>query len=251
MTGDRSIVHKLQKLNLSHKGISSVLLVIQLLRVPFLTLCHVPLCLLISASFVAMEIFSVIVTPVDLCASLESVIKNRKWQNLIMSHFCHINEWHVYHNLTGFIRHAVWIERTIGWKEMLKVIFILLLRTQALHLILNHIFYVCTGDESYSKDCYIGISGLVFALNVISNMSLAGYWEVPLSNGSILYLSKSFMGWLDLFLVQFPLPTSSFVGHTAGIMAGLSYQGTYLSQYGPVKFTEATEYESEQDTGDS
>lgn len=39
--------------------------------------------------------------------------------------------------------------------------------------------------------------------------------------------------------------TFEIAGHTAGILAGLSYQRTYLSKYGPVKFSDSSENESE------
>ncbi|KAG5448342.1 Rhomboid- protein 4, variant 2 [Clonorchis sinensis] len=180
-------------------------------------------------------LFVIIKAPAEFCSSLHTLILDGKWQNLIMSHFCHLNEWHIYHNLTGFIRHAVWVEVLVGWRSALVVFLHLMVRSQILHLFINHLLYILTEDEAYSKDCFIGISGLVFAINVLSNLSVKGTWEFQLTNGRIFRIPKAAIAWGDLFLIQFPVPTSSLVGHLAGVFAGLSYQSTFFKRYGPIQ----------------
>ncbi|KAA3673731.1 rhomboid domain-containing protein 1 [Paragonimus westermani] len=130
------------------------------------------------------------------------------------------------------------MERMIGYKSFIRVLTDLMFRSQLFHLILNNVLYIWTSNESYANDCYIGISGLVFAINVLSNFSIKGHWDVATPLGTRLHLSKSFIAWLDLFFIQFPIPTSSLVGHCAGVLAGLSYKTEYFEKHGPINFNE-------------
>ncbi|KAF7257583.1 hypothetical protein EG68_05202 [Paragonimus skrjabini miyazakii] len=238
MHTDQSHWHKLQRLNVSHHGIALCLLVVQSLRIPLSLYTKAPICSALVTTFIITEAFGHAKSPIRFCVSLQSLIIKAKWYNIFVSHFCHVNEWHLYHNLTGFIRHAVYMEKMIGCKNLIKVLVDLLFRSQLFHLILNNVLYIWTSDEGYANDCYIGISGLVFAINVLSNFSIKGHWEVATPLGTRLHISKSLIAWLDLFLIQFPIPTSSFVGHCAGVLAGLSYKTAYFEKYGPINFNE-------------
>lgn len=228
--------HRILQLNVTHRGIALCLLFVQILRTSPLMLIKTPVCDTIILSLMVMEMTHLNKTPSKFCASLHSTVRLGKWHNLLASHFCHLNEWHLYHNLTGLLRHAIWFERQIGWRSMCYISANLLFRSQIFHLLLNHLFYVLTKDEAYARDCYIGISGLVFAINVLSNLSTKGHWILCSPFGSRICIQKSWVAWLDLFLIQFPLPTSSFLGHAAGIIAGISYQSTFFERYGPICF---------------
>ncbi|CAL8072202.1 unnamed protein product [Calicophoron daubneyi] len=207
-------IHKLQKLNFSYNGIALCLLGVQILRIPFANLLHSPACDILAILLILIQSFHLLEDPIQFCASIETVVQQKKWTNVLLSHFCHINEWHVYHNLTGFLRNAVWIENYIGWQQTLNVFFILMVRSQIVHLFSNRILYYLTDDEVYAADCFIGISGLVFALNVITCLATDGSFDLTLPVMGEFHIKKSVLAWLDLLLIQFPLPTSSFVGES-------------------------------------
>ncbi|CAL8072200.1 unnamed protein product [Calicophoron daubneyi] len=125
-----------------------------------------------------------------------------------------------------------------------------MVRSQIVHLFSNRILYYLTDDEVYAADCFIGISGLVFALNVITCLATDGSFDLTLPVMGEFHIKKSVLAWLDLLLIQFPLPTSSFVGHVAGALAGLSYQRAFFERYGTIHTLDSSTT-SETDTGES
>ena len=65
-------------------------------------------------------------------------------------------------------------------------------------------------DPSYLDQCAVGFSSVIFALKVLVNSD---------SFASMLDLSV----WSELLIIQLLVPNASFIGHLAGILAGIAY----------------------------
>ena len=65
-------------------------------------------------------------------------------------------------------------------------------------------------DTSYLDQCAVGFSSVIFALKVLVNSD---------SVASMLDLSV----WSELLIIQLLVPNASFIGHLAGILAGIAY----------------------------
>ena len=65
-------------------------------------------------------------------------------------------------------------------------------------------------DPSYLDQCAVGFSSVIFALKVLVNSD---------SVASMLDMSV----WSELLIIQLLVPNASFIGHLAGILAGIAY----------------------------
>ena len=65
-------------------------------------------------------------------------------------------------------------------------------------------------DPSYLDQCAVGFSSVIFALKVLVNSdSLASIFDLS--------------AWSELLIIQLLVPNASFIGHLAGILAGVAY----------------------------
>ena len=89
------------------------------------------------------------------------------------------------------------------------------------------------GIRSALRSCAIGASGVIFALLVVDNaasargasssVSLLGRAEVP----------APLVPWLLLLVIQVAVPSASFVGHVAGVLAGEAWALGLLGRFSP------------------
>ena len=97
----------------------------------------------------------------------------------------------------------------------------LTLTTGILHLLLSVLVGLVSPSlaPGLMNSCAVGFSGVLFALkSVLSSRPEAAWSEV---HG--VRLPGKYVAWAELFLVQLLLPDASFLGHLAGILAGLAH----------------------------
>jgi len=89
-----------------------------------------------------------------------------------------------------------------------------------LYMILPYIIMYWLGIEllSYSHQCAVGFSGVLFAMKVVLNYNSEGYTQYWGLNIPMKYLA-----WFELLLIQIVTPNASLLGHLCGILMGLLY----------------------------
>ena len=70
---------------------------------------------------------------------------------------------------------------------------------------------------------YFDVAGVVFALKVITTMETSYYTQTSIAG---IRMPSKYAPWAELVLIHILVPNASFMGHLAGILAGLTYTST-------------------------
>ncbi|KAM6946346.1 rhomboid-related protein 4 [Aplochiton taeniatus] len=153
------------------------------------------------------------------CISVQQAYWRGDWRRLLLSPLHHVDDWHLYFNMASFLWKGIRLERRLGgaWFAYLLAVFSVL--TGMGYLLLEAGLTELTQDSSYSMQCAVGFSGVLFGLKVLSNHYHPGgvtyIMGVPVAN--------RYASWAELVLIHVTSPGTSFVGHLAGILVGLLY----------------------------
>ncbi|KAI4887206.1 hypothetical protein NFI96_012643 [Prochilodus magdalenae] len=153
------------------------------------------------------------------CVSVQQAYWSGDWYRLLLSPFHHVDDWHLYFNMVSLLWKGIKLETRLGgaWFAYLLSVFSLL--TGLVYLLLEAGLTELTEDPSYSMQCAVGFSGVLFALKVVNNHYNPGgvkyVMGVPVAN--------RYACWVELILIHIMNPGTSFVGHLAGILVGLLY----------------------------
>jgi len=111
------------------------------------------------------------------------------------------------------------LEKHFGSERFLVMVVSVLFMSQAIYLGLAVAMAVLLGLPSTMQGCAVGFSGVLFALKVVLSFQLPPHmqsmWGIP--------IHSRYAAWLELVLIQFIAPQASWVGHLAGILAGLAW----------------------------
>ncbi|XP_028816968.1 rhomboid-related protein 4 isoform X1 [Denticeps clupeoides] len=153
------------------------------------------------------------------CVSVQTAYWHRDWRRLILSPFHHVDDWHLYFNMASLLWKGIKLERRLGgaWFAYLLSVFSLL--TGSMYLLLEAVLTEVTGDGSYSMQCAVGFSGVLFGLKVVNNY----YHPGGVTHVMGFLVSNRYACWVELVLIHIMSPGTSFVGHLAGILVGLLY----------------------------
>lgn len=165
-------------------------------------------------------LFLVPLSPImQACISVQQAYWHGDWRRLLLSPLHHIDDWHLYCNMASFLWKGIRLERRLGsaWFTYLLAVFSVL--TGVGYLLLEAGLSELTQDPSYSMQCAVGFSGVLFGLKVLSNHYHPGgityIMGIPVAN--------RYVSWVELVLIHITSPGTSFVGHLAGILVGLLY----------------------------
>ncbi|TRY91400.1 hypothetical protein DNTS_031517, partial [Danionella cerebrum] len=153
------------------------------------------------------------------CLSVREAYWSRDWSRLLLSPFHHVDDMHLYFNMASLLWKGIRLERKLGgaWFGYLLPVFSLL--TGLVYLLLETGLTHLTEDSSYSQECAVGFSGVLFGLKVVNNHYYPGgatyIMGMPIAN--------RYACWVELVLIHVLNPGTSFVGHLAGILVGLLY----------------------------
>lgn len=154
------------------------------------------------------------------CVSAQHVWFNGDWKRLLFAAFYHLNDFHLYFNMTSFVWKGISLEGRMGSSKFLYILAVFTVLTNVVLVGLDLALANITGNFSYIHTCAAGFSGVIFALKVLTTYNLPsgvsmvmGMFPVPMR----------WACWAELVLIQLLVPNASFTGHLAGILVGLMY----------------------------
>ncbi|RZF42036.1 hypothetical protein LSTR_LSTR006629 [Laodelphax striatellus] len=160
----------------------------------------------------------------DVCISGHNVWNKRQFNRLVLSLFEHGDDMHLYFNMVSLLLKGSSLEKRYKSLNFLILMTILSLMTSVIYVALAMAATEAFDDYSYMKSCAIGFSGVLFALKVVtthesapSYMYIEGF-SVP----------SRYAAWVELIAIHLAVPNASFLGHLAGILAGILYTKTFL-----------------------
>ncbi|XP_042595826.1 rhomboid-related protein 4 isoform X1 [Cyprinus carpio] len=153
------------------------------------------------------------------CLSVREAYLYRDWSRLLLSPFHHADDMHLYFNMASLLWKGIKLERKLGgaWFAYLLSVFSLL--TGLVYLLLETGLTHMTEDSSYSLQCAVGFSGVLFGLKVVNNHYHPGGATYIMG----LPIANRYSCWVELILIHIMNPGTSFIGHLAGILVGLLY----------------------------
>ncbi|KAJ9574519.1 hypothetical protein L9F63_008313, partial [Diploptera punctata] len=158
----------------------------------------------------------------EVCISAEAIIKQRDYRRLFLSIVEHGSDMHLYYNMISFLVKGRSLERRYGSTNFAFLLVMISALTSAMYVGLGAGLAKFLQDDYYMMSCAIGFSGVIFALKVLTSS------EQP--NGSEyiagMWIPKKYAAWVELLIIHLLVPNASFMGHLAGILAGLVYTST-------------------------
>uniref|UniRef100_A0A8C6TGX1 Rhomboid domain containing 1 n=1 Tax=Neogobius melanostomus TaxID=47308 RepID=A0A8C6TGX1_9GOBI len=153
------------------------------------------------------------------CVSVDQAYRLKDWRRLLLSPLHHADDMHLYFNMVSLLWKGVRLERRLGGPFFFYLLSVFSVLTGLVYLLLEAALTELTQDYSYSMQCAVGFSGVLFGLKVLVNHYLPGgttyLMGIPVSN--------RYASWAELVLIHVTSPGTSFIGHLSGILVGLLY----------------------------
>lgn len=156
-----------------------------------------------------------------LCLSGESVWTDGEYLRLVVPAIRHTHDLHLYYNMVSLAWKGLVLEKRIGSVRFLLTLIVLTLMSGTAYVGLALLGSDLFGDPTIMRQCAIGFSGVLFAMKVINN----SHEDRGHSRTSFFgfLIPMKYAVWIELVVIQIVVPNSSFMGHLAGILAGLLY----------------------------
>jgi len=175
----------------------------------------------LASIIIQVSIYLNVVNVPRMCISGASVAQDKDWMRLLVPAIRHTHDIHLYYNMVSLAWKGLELERRLGSVKYLITLFLLTLMSSSFYVILAFIGAEVLEDVSLLHQCAIGFSGVLFAMKVV-NIHYSNQEEQPTSFFGFLVPMK-YAVWLELAIIQIMVPNSSFMGHLAGILAGLLF----------------------------
>ena len=149
--------------------------------------------------------------------------------HLALSGFIHVDEHHLYYNMLSLVWKGVQLEQILGSTELFFFIVYSIFASHFLMVFLSYIMITYGIFSWYSgyHDCAVGFSAVLFSMKYVLYMRSDGWIQIygfP--------INLKIAAWVELVMISMLNPNASFVGHFAGIVAGMGYQHLIPSFYG-------------------
>ncbi|KDD74636.1 hypothetical protein H632_c1166p0, partial [Helicosporidium sp. ATCC 50920] len=141
------------------------------------------------------------------------------WLRLVTAPFIHGGDLHLYYNMSSLLWKGSVLEPLLGSRAFGLVVAELTLTSGLIYALLvsllSHAVPVAPVQALLALPA-VGFSGVLFGLKAVATADAAGRsvfqgWEMPTRH----------LAWAELFLCQLLVPEASFLGHAAGILAGI------------------------------
>ncbi|KAG7393980.1 Rhomboid- protein 4 [Phytophthora pseudosyringae] len=158
--------------------------------------------------------------PYSLCP--DRVLSTWDLKRIVVSGLVHVDDWHLYHNMISFLWKGYNLEYKLGSVRFLLTVSYLLVLCHVLVVVVALVLATGFQLPGPLHQCSVGFSGVLFALKVLLNHNSPAFssvygFRVP----------TKYAAWLELVVIHFLVPRSSFMGHMCGILAG------YIFVYSP------------------
>lgn len=158
------------------------------------------------------------------------------WARIFVSSILHADDWHLYYNMLSFCVKGVQLEGAYGpemffllilYSVLVSHLMAVLLSKCMLELSIMAIWNLGVEFDSGYESCAVGFSAVIFCLKYIVNFGadsttrmqvpiFGGFHRIPLFN-----VPTKYAAWIELVVISLVTPNASFMGHLAGILAGV------------------------------
>ncbi|KAI0228992.1 Rhomboid-related protein 4 [Lamellibrachia satsuma] len=149
---------------------------------------------------------------IDVCISSLYLWHRSEWYRIVVSHFYHVSDFHMYYCAVSFVMKASTVEPAIGTGLfaglMLAFVFLVNTLTTVLGFIAEYLF----DQPGYVSRCAVGLSGLAFALKVHSTMRIHDRFQY----------ARVFC-WSEVVLIRILVSNVTVIPHLAGVLVGLLF----------------------------
>jgi rhomboid domain-containing protein 1 len=151
------------------------------------------------------------------CLSAHKVLRGGALATLLLNTFVHADAVHIYYNALSFLHKGVQLERALGAGGLAALLAQCCALTPLLYIALQEVGARAAPGLVSTRDCAVGFSGVIFALKVVCQ----AHFPAPGAVAGI-PLPPQLLAWGELVAISLLTPNASFVGHLAGILAGLA-----------------------------
>lgn len=201
-----------------------IMLVSELFNVGYDAIPPVTLVTIVSQVLLYVGVIDVPWSKWDVCISAKKVWEKKDIRSLIFSSFEHADDMHLYYNMISFLVKGRSLEYRYGTANFGILLAILSLMTSCIYVALSIVGAHILANKSMLSTCAIGFSGVIFALKLITTL------ENPVGHRYVagIRVPTRYTAWAELIAIHMLVPNASFVGHLAGIIAGLIYMKTFI-----------------------
>jgi membrane associated rhomboid family serine protease len=143
------------------------------------------------------------------------------WNRLFLSSIIHADDIHLYYNMLSLLWKGINLETALGSTQFFYLVMFSLIVSHSLMVLMTYCLYHFFQFDGYSSGytvCAVGFSAVLFSLKYVLNQRSAHIESVfgfP--------VPSKYAAWLELVLISVVTPNASFIGHLAGILAGVLY----------------------------
>lgn len=153
------------------------------------------------------------------CISVHEGYHRGDWQRLLLSPFHHADDWHLYFNMVSLLWKGTKLEQRLGSVLFALIIAVFSQLIGVVYVLLELILAETLDDPTYTMQCAVGFSGVLFALKVLNNY----YYPGGSTNVFGIQIPNKYACWAELVAIHILSPGTSFIGHLSGILVGLLY----------------------------
>lgn len=149
------------------------------------------------------------------------VLEDGDVMRILYATLAHLDAPHLFYNMVSFLLKGKTLEQRYGLWRFALIICAFTLLQSILFLGMQSALAWYLDEPLYRYQCALGFSGVIFALKVLTHHLLSG----PVYFVGIVPVPSRWALWLELIMIQLLLPGASFLGHLAGILAGMLVLG--------------------------
>ncbi|XP_034238409.1 rhomboid-related protein 4-like [Thrips palmi] len=204
-------------------GLGVIMLLSEIMSTGYTVIPPVTLGTIIGQSLLYMGIIDVPWDQWGACLSAHNIWKGREWHRLFLSAVEHADDRHLFYNMVSFLAKAKTLEPWYGSANFALLLVFLTAFTNVCYVITAMVVAELFSNNAHLHTCVIGFSGVLFALKVIATMETNPNAQTKIAG---IPMPSKYAPWAELILIHVMVPNTSFMGHLAGIIAGLAYTST-------------------------
>ena len=151
----------------------------------------------------------------ECCLLPHAVLVDGAYHRLVAAAFLHVDEMHLLYNLLSFLVKGASLEPRLGSERFVWMLARLVFLSGVIHIALAlSLEQLSFGGEA--RTCAVGWSAVLFGLKAIETFGRPGHAQV----GGFT-VPMRMVSWAELVYISWLNPQASWLGHAAGILAGL------------------------------